>query len=53
MQRWDLTEIEAPGGDRITVKNLRVLQVDAGKNLLVVSGAVPGRRGTLVEVRGT
>jgi large subunit ribosomal protein L3 len=40
------------GGNRVTVKNLRVLQVDPDRNLLVVSGAVPGRRGTLVEVRG-
>lgn len=41
------------GGDRITVKNLKVLQVDAESNTLVLSGAVPGRRGTLVEVYGT
>ncbi len=40
------------GGDRITVKNLTVLQVDAANNLLLVKGAVPGRKGTLVEVRG-
>jgi len=39
------------GGDRVTVKNLKVLQVDTKNNQLIVSGAVPGRRGTLVEVR--
>lgn len=39
------------GGNRVTVKNLKVLQVDKGSNQLVVSGAVPGRRGTLVEIR--
>jgi large subunit ribosomal protein L3 len=39
------------GGDRITVKNLRVLQVDAETNTLLISGAVPGRPGTLVEIR--
>lgn len=38
------------GGDRITVKNLKVLSVDLDKNIILVSGAVPGRRGTLVEV---
>jgi large subunit ribosomal protein L3 len=38
------------GGDTITVKNLTVLQVNAAENILVVSGAVPGRKGTLVEV---
>lgn len=41
------------GSDRITVKNLTVLQVDADSNTLLVSGAVPGRRGTLVEIRGS
>lgn len=41
------------GGDRITVKNLRVLQVDPSDNTLVISGAVPGRPGTLVEIRGS
>ena len=40
------------GGDRVTVKNLKVLQVNKDENLLLVKGAVPGRRGTLVEVRG-
>lgn len=39
------------GADRITVKNLTVLQVNPEENLLLVSGAVPGRVGTLVEVR--
>lgn len=40
------------GGDRVTVKNLKVLQVNKDENLLLLKGAVPGRRGTLVEVRG-
>jgi len=39
------------GGDRVTVKNLTVLQVNPEENLLLIEGAVPGRRGTLVEVR--
>lgn len=38
------------GGRRITVKNLEVLKVDPAKNIIWVSGAVPGRRGTLVEL---
>lgn len=40
------------GSDRITVKNLIVLQVNAGENMLLIKGAIPGRKGTLVEVRG-
>lgn len=39
------------GGDRVTVKNLTVLQVNADENLLLIKGAIPGRRGTLVEIR--
>ncbi len=40
------------GGVRVTVKNLRVLQVDEASNALVISGAIPGAPGTLVEIRG-
>jgi large subunit ribosomal protein L3 len=39
------------GGDRITVKNLKVLEIDAENNTMIVLGAVPGRKGTLVEVK--
>lgn len=39
------------GGERITVKNLTVLQVNADAQLLLVSGAVPGRKGAMVEIR--
>ena len=38
------------GSDRVTVKNLKVLAVDATEGKIIVSGAVPGRRGTLLEV---
>jgi len=40
------------GGDRVTVKNLRVLAIDKEKNEMLISGALPGRRGTLLEIRG-
>jgi len=40
------------GGDRITVRNLKVLQVDKDTNTLLISGAVPGRPGSFVEIRG-
>ncbi len=40
------------GGDRITVKNLVVVSVDNEANEIYIRGAIPGRRGTLVEVRG-
>lgn len=40
------------GGDRISVKNLKILAVDKENNKILVSGAVPGRRGTLLEIVG-
>ena len=40
------------GGDRVTVKNLKVMQIDPQNNILLLKGAVPGRRGTMVEIRG-
>lgn len=40
------------GGDRITVKNLEVVGVDVENNQLLIKGAIPGRRGTLVEIVG-
>jgi large subunit ribosomal protein L3 len=40
------------GNDRVTVKNLIVLQAHPSTGELVISGAVPGRRGTIVEVKG-
>lgn len=38
------------GGDRITVKNLKVVHIDPTESVMYVSGAIPGRKGTLVEV---
>lgn len=40
------------GGDRVTVRNLSILQVHPNTGELLISGAIPGRPGTLVEVRG-
>lgn len=40
------------GSDRITVKNLKVLQVLPETGEIVVKGAIPGRRGTLIEIHG-
>jgi large subunit ribosomal protein L3 len=39
------------GGDRVTVRNLKVVQVDGDNNLLLIRGAVPGAPGTYVVVR--
>lgn len=39
------------GSDRVSVKNLKVLAVDADTHTLLIKGAVPGRRGTVLEIR--
>jgi large subunit ribosomal protein L3 len=40
------------GADRVTVKNLTVAKVDTDNQLVYIKGAVPGRKGTLVEIKG-
>jgi large subunit ribosomal protein L3 len=39
------------GSERVTVRNLEVVRVDAGNNLLVVRGSVPGAGGSYVVIR--
>lgn len=39
------------GNERVTVKNLQVVRVDAERNLVAVKGAVPGPRGGLLLLR--
>lgn len=40
------------GSDRISVKNLEVMKVSMRDNIIAIKGAIPGRRGTLLEIRG-
>lgn len=39
------------GGQRVTVKNLKVVDVRPEMNVVLVKGAVPGSRNSLVEIR--
>lgn len=38
------------GGERVTIKNLEVVKVIPEENLILIKGAIPGRKGTLVEI---
>jgi len=38
------------GYERVTIKNLKIVKVDKENNLIAVKGAVPGRKGTLLEI---
>ncbi len=40
------------GNKQVTVKNLKIMEVDAANNVLVVRGAVPGPKKSLVMVKG-
>ncbi|MBI4134971.1 MAG: 50S ribosomal protein L3 [Candidatus Sungbacteria bacterium] len=39
------------GGVRASVRNLKVVHIDSEKEVIGIRGAVPGRRGTLIEIR--
>jgi large subunit ribosomal protein L3 len=41
------------GRETVTVMNLRVVRVIEDQNLLLIRGAVPGKKGTLVKVRSS
>ena len=39
------------GNERVTVQNLKVVKVDAERNLILVKGAIPGAKGSIVSVK--
>lgn len=39
------------GSDRVTVKGLKIIKIDKENNILAIKGAIPGRRGTLLEIK--
>lgn len=41
------------GGERTTIKNLQILDVDSEKNTLVIKGLVPGGRNSLLIIKKT
>ena len=41
------------GNERVTVRKLEIVRVDAEKNLILVKGAVPGPRKSLITVKET
>lgn len=38
------------GGNKVTTENLRVVKIDAEKNLLLLKGTVPGPKGSIVII---
>ena len=41
------------GGDKITVKNLKVIKLVPEEKTVYISGAIPGRRGSKIEIKPT
>jgi large subunit ribosomal protein L3 len=39
------------GNEKVTVQNLQVVRVDVERNMLLIKGSLPGRRGSLITVR--
>jgi large subunit ribosomal protein L3 len=39
------------GFKRVTIKNIKVIKIDNENNLIYIKGAVPGMRGTKIEIR--
>lgn len=40
------------GGDKVTIKNLEVIEVDVENNILLVRGGIPGSKNTTVLISG-
>jgi large subunit ribosomal protein L3 len=40
------------GSDKITYKNVKIVKIDPETNEIYLKGQVPGRRGTVVEIKG-
>lgn len=38
------------GGETVSVRNLKIVKIDEENKLIAVSGAIPGRKGALVEI---
>ena len=39
------------GGERVTMKGLKIVKVDKENNILALKGALPGKKGMLVEIK--
>ncbi|NMB92220.1 MAG: 50S ribosomal protein L3 [Parcubacteria group bacterium] len=38
------------GGERVSLRKVKIIKIDPDKNLIYLKGAVPGKRGTLIEI---
>nr|YP_009511707.1 ribosomal protein L3 [Melanthalia intermedia]AXI97584.1 ribosomal protein L3 [Melanthalia intermedia] len=38
------------GGHKVTIKNLRIIEIDTEENVILVNGSVPGKPGSIISV---
>ena len=41
------------GQDKVTIQNLLIARIDTARNLLLIKGAIPGAKGSLVTIKNT
>ena len=39
------------GNERVTIQNLQIVKVDPERNILLIKGAVPGIKGSLLTIK--
>lgn len=39
------------GGQKVTVQGLKVVRIDADRNLILIKGAIPGAKGALISIK--
>ena len=39
------------GNEQVTIQNLQVVKVDLDRNIILVKGAIPGAKGSLVSIK--
>ena len=39
------------GNEQVTVQNLKVVKVDSERNVILIKGAIPGPKGTVVAIK--
>jgi large subunit ribosomal protein L3 len=40
------------GGEQVMVKNIKIAKIDSEKNLMMLNGAVPGKKGSFLVISG-
>ena len=39
------------GGNKVTIKNLTIIDINSKQNLLLVKGSIPGKTGNIIRIK--